>query len=110
MKSLLQQVQSRISKRRNMISAIDHNIEFLLKVKALADLPDDAERALKHYRKDSKAMGDDQKLDKELYKMLLGQERTKYDAYFRSKYRSVRSLGPWHSDEDGIAVRGAFAQ
>jgi hypothetical protein len=100
-KTLLQRVQSRISKRRNAISAIDRNIGFLVKMKALADLPDAVARALRQYREDSKAMGADQRTDKEIFQVLLAQERNKYAGHFRSKYPH------WLSSANGVLQRVA---
>lgn len=85
-KSLLQRVQSRISVRRNAIREVNSDIELLVFLKSIATLPSDAKYQLTQLRKDARDMGVDQRTDKEVYQVLLEQERNKYAEYFRSSY------------------------
>jgi hypothetical protein len=99
MKTKLQRLQSRISKRRNAISHLDTEIHSLITCKVLVGLLPEAQTTLTQFRKLSKGMGLDQKLDKELYQMLLEQERNKHAHLFRSKYKPAglrRAYTPGH--------------
>jgi hypothetical protein len=72
MKTKLQRLQSRISKRRNAIHAVDNRIWDLLEIKKLlVVLPTELKAELTALRDGVKMLGLDQKLDKELYQMLL---------------------------------------
>jgi hypothetical protein len=93
MKTKMQRLQSRISKRRNAIRHVDSEIEILVTVKNLIGLSPEHQAMLTQFRKYSKDMGVDQKLDKELYQMLLEQERNKFAGHFRSKYKPVGLCG-----------------
>lgn len=82
MKSNIQLLQSRISKRRNAISKNDWCIRNLLRMpKSII-----TRLTLKRYRETSRELGHEQQLDKRLFQMLLAKERDKYAGYFRSSH------------------------
>lgn len=86
-KSLLQRVQSRISKRRGMINALEELVEYHYGAKALFGSGTMTPEQLKQHKASIKAGAESQKLDKKIFQMLVAQERTKYDAYFRSAHK-----------------------
>lgn len=78
MKSIRQQLQSRISKRRNFIAYVENQKESRREtIKAVADFIDvaDMKANLAQIKVELKALHADQKLDKKLYVMLLAEER-----------------------------------
>jgi len=89
-KTLLQRVQSRISKRRNVIREINYEIEIIEDMRDMCFLfsPEQKE-GLRECRLLAKVMGEDQQLDKQIFQVLLEQERDKYALHFRSKYPPV---------------------
>ena len=90
-KSQLQRLQSRISKRRNIVCIVNNNISNLLFLKVIGAFDEEDKDNLRQLRIDAKDMGADQRLDKELFQLLLKHERNKYAQYFRSKYKSIDS-------------------
>ena len=90
-KSLLQRVPSRISKRRAMIHTVEETVEHHYLVKAAWGVDTISPVALKRHKLAISVGAENQRLDKEIFAMLLEAERNKYAAYFRSSYPSVNS-------------------
>lgn len=91
-KTLLQRVQSRISKRRNLIGSLEH--EVMRHYVYCSCFGHDSEMSYDEVVEAKAAIkegAESQKLDKEIYQLLLKQERDKFDAYFRSAYPAVTS-------------------
>ena len=101
MKTNLQLLQSRISKRRNYIRTINSEIEILVVWKNTTGVSPSENEALKAHRMAARMLGVDQRLDKQLFQMLLAQERNKHAEHFRSKYPH------WLSSSDHLYQRVA---
>lgn len=86
-KTLLQRVQSRISKRRDMICELEDKIADHYCTKEIYGVGRFCKWELQEAKENLKEGAASQKLDKELFAMLLEQERNKYAGHFRSKYR-----------------------
>ena len=100
MKSLLQQVQSRISKRRVSIrlseSIVNNYYANLLFFGSLSMTVDQ----MRQIKFDLIATVQSQKLDKKIFAYLMSQERNKFEGYFRSSYKPVGNV-PVIVDEIG---------
>ena len=89
MKSLLQQVQSRISKRRDVIHAIECEVKNHYYQKMLWEVGTLTPCDLKKFKQAIAVGAASQKLDKRIYQALLKQERDKFAGYFRSSHKPV---------------------
>lgn len=74
-KTLLQRVQSRISKRRDMIAEVETAVTYYYEVKEQFGFGTMNELRLKQHKANIRTGAESQKLDKELYQMLLQQDR-----------------------------------
>jgi len=92
MKSLLQQVQSRISKRRTLIFAVERSVEIHYYNKILWGVGTMTSCQLANSRLTVKEAGDSQRLDKKIFRMLLEQERINCAAQKPSKNLLVLSM------------------
>lgn len=107
-KTLLQRLQSRISTRGNHLKALEERLHehYLFKEEGITLLFPEKLKETKSVLLEGAAS---QKLDRQIFQVLLQQERDKYGTYFRSKHKHWLAEAvsePWHYDEDGIAVRG----
>lgn len=90
-KSMIQRLQSRISQRRNSIAELDQHIHTLLCIKVVRPLSEDFAQRLTALRGATKVLGHDQRLDKELYQMLLAKRGEIVAKHFYSKYPPASS-------------------
>ena len=92
MKSLLQQVQSRISKRRAFIRRAESLVEryYIRKNSTGHQLLTDS--GLAQAKSAIKAGAASQQLDKKIFANLLKQSRNKFEGYFRSSYKPAEKL------------------
>jgi hypothetical protein len=90
MKTVIQRLKSRISRRRNITreleKALANHYSFKSSSIGFATL---SQAQVVEVRDAIKNCAANQRLDKELFAMLLEKERSKYDMYFRSSYRPV---------------------
>lgn len=105
-KTHIQRLQSRIRLRSNCIADIDREIAQLLEIKYFGFGPS-VKLALAVARAVSRDAGKDQKLDKELFQMLLDQERSKRRRPFRSSYPPMRET--FHGATVVIGLQGLCA-
>ena len=88
-KTLLQRVQSRISMRRNELFDLERVVQHhYFKKEYWGEVYLD-KWTLQHYKDTLKVTAASQKLDKQIFQVLLTQERNKFAGYFRSAYPRI---------------------
>ena len=92
MKSLLQELQSRISKRRSLISDAESLVQRHYERKRSLGSSMLSPYALQQAKDTIKVSTKSQQLDKKLFANLLSQERNKFEGYFRSSYKPAEKL------------------
>lgn len=92
MKTLLQQVQSRISKRRDMIRLREERIALHYDDNRKCGVSRVSPVELRQLKQAVKAGAESQKLDKQIFQMLLSQERNKHADHFRSAHKPWKEL------------------